>query len=80
MTDRTTGSPLRVSTYGLAPSFIRVSFDQLEEVRRILNENSIPYEVREDIVSMSGGPFFAVVNLSRGVDPSRVQKILDSVR
>jgi hypothetical protein len=79
MTDRTTNVPIRVSTDGTAGPYVRLSFSQLDEVKRVLDSHGIRYWVNENAVSLSGGPFIAVVNLGRGADADAVQRILDNV-
>ena len=80
MTDVTTNRPLRVSTDGTAGPYIMVPLDQLDDVRRALDENNIRYWVDEAAISMNSGPFIAVVDLGRGGDARAVQAILDNVR
>ena len=78
MRDQTTGLPMRVSTDGTAGPYIRVPFDQLVEVRQLLESHRIPFWVGENAISVSGGPFMVVVNLGREGDARAVQAILDS--
>jgi hypothetical protein len=56
-----------------------MSFAQLDEVRHVLDRHGFRYAVRENIISLEGGPFMAVIDLSRGTDASAVQAILDAV-
>jgi len=77
--DHTTSLPIRVSTDGTTGPYIRLPYSQLEEVKRILDRHGILYAVKENIVSMSGGPFIAVVNLGRGADANAIQRILDGM-
>ncbi len=78
MIDRTTGLPLRVEEGTVGP-YVRLPFDQLAEIKRVLESHRLHYTVREDIISLSGGPFIAVVDLGRGTDAEAVQTILDGV-
>jgi hypothetical protein len=80
MTDRTTSLPLRVSTDTTSGPYIRLPYNQIDEVRRLLESHGFRYWVEENIISLNGGPFMAVVNLGREVDTNAVQAILDSVR
>jgi hypothetical protein len=79
MTDQTTSSPLRVAT-GVTGPHIRLPFGQLDEVKRLLNSHVIRYRVRENAVSLSGGPFMVELYLEGVTDASVVQRILDSCR
>ena len=79
MIDRTTSLPLRVSTDGTVGPYIRLPYNQLNEVLRVLDSHSIRYWVQENVISLSGGPFMAVVHLGREADANAVQAILDSV-
>jgi len=80
MTDSTTNLPLRVSTDAMVGPYIRLPYSQVDEVRRILDSHGIRYWVRENVISLSGGPFIAKVHLGRGADADAIQAILDSVR
>jgi hypothetical protein len=79
MIDRTTHSQLRVSTDAGGNSYIRLPYSQVDEVRRALDKRGIRYSVDENIISLSGSPFMAMVRLGRGVDVNAIQAILDSV-
>ena len=80
MTDQITGSPLRVVTDAAVSPYIRLPFSQLDELKGAFDSHGIRYRVRENIVSLGGGPFMAVVYLDRGTDAQTVQAILDGVR
>ncbi len=77
MTDISTNKPLRVSTDGTAGPYIMVPLDQLDDIRRALEENHIRYWVDEDAISLNDSPFITTVNLGRAGDASAVQAILD---
>ena len=79
MTDISTNKPLLVSTDGSAGPYIMVPLDQLDDVRRALDENNIRYWVDEAAISMNDRPFIATVNLGRAGNASAVQAILDRV-
>jgi hypothetical protein len=78
MKDRATGSSVRVSTNGTAGPYIRLPYDQVDEVKRLLAAHNIHCWVSENIISLSGGPFYAVVNLGRAADAAAVQRLLDT--
>jgi hypothetical protein len=80
MTDQTDGSPLRVSPNETVGPYIRLAYSQLDELKRTLDSHAIRYWVRDNIVSLEGGPFMAVVYLGREADAQAVQAILDGVR
>lgn len=80
MTKSTTSLPLLVSANADFAPYIWVRYDQLDDLRRALDSHGIRYRVQEEVISLSGGPFMAVVNLDRGTDPVAVQTILDGIR
>jgi hypothetical protein len=80
MTDATTQQPLRVSTDGTAGPYILVPLSQLNEVKRLLDDQRIRYWVEENAISLDGAPYIAVINLGREGAVDAVQTILDSVR
>ena len=79
MTDISTNKPLLVSTDGSAGPYIMVPLDQLDDVRRALDENNIRYWVDEAAISMNDKPFIATVNLGRAGNAGAVQAILDKI-
>jgi hypothetical protein len=79
--DVVTKKPLRVLTAGPdVPPYIRLAYEQLDELRRVLDAHDIPYRVRENIISINGGPEMTVVYLTRGADAGAVQALLDNAR
>lgn len=78
MTDVATQKPLYVSTGGTAGPYIILSVNQLDEVRRILDDNQIGYWVEENVISLNGGPEIAVMNFGRGGNATAIQALLDS--
>ena len=72
--------PLRVVTDAAVNPYIRLPFSQLDELKRELDSHGIRYRVRENIVSLEGGPYMAVLYLDRGTNAQTVQAILDGVR
>jgi len=79
MIDTKTKKPLRVSTIGTAGPYIRLPFSQLEQVRQLLDSRGIRYWVRENAISLDGGPEMIVVNLGREGNAAAVQAILARV-
>jgi hypothetical protein len=80
MTDVTTQKLLRVLSHGTVWPSLDVPFVQLEEVQRLLDGHGINYEVEENVVSIDGGPEYALVWFDRGADEKAIQTVLDSVR
>jgi len=80
MTDSTTHQRLRVSTDGTAGPYIVIPEGQLEEVKTLLGGRGIGYWVDENVISLNGEPYVAVVNLGRAADAAAVQEILDDVK
>ncbi len=77
MIDSFTKKPIRVSDDGDAGPYILVQLDQLDTVKKILDDADIRYAVDEDAISFNGQPYTAVVNLGHHVDVLTVQKLLD---
>jgi len=80
MIDATTRKPLSVSTDGTAGPYLIVQFLQLDDIRRLLDENGVRYWVGEDVFSFDGGPEEAMINFGRGADVDAIQAVLDGVR
>ena len=78
MIDVSNRRPLYVSTDGDAGPYIIVPVQQVNDVRALLDANSIPYWVDEDAISLDGNPEMTVVNLGRDADAGTVQDILDN--
>lgn len=78
--DATTEKPLRVSSDGTAGPYIMVPVSQLDEVKRLLETQSVRYWIDENAISLNGTPEIAIINLGRDADARAVQNILDSVR
>lgn len=79
MIDITTDQPLSVSTDGDAGPYIMVPMAQLDQVRAALDANAVSYWVDEEAISLDGKPEVTVINLARGSDPNRIQKLLDGI-
>ena len=80
MANTTTPPRLRVATEGTAGPYIRVPLDQLDEVKRILDDHHVFHWVEENAISLDGGPYNTVINLGRDGDAAAVQAILDKAR
>ncbi len=78
MIDVTTNKPLRISNaYPPQPS-LEVADNQLEGLKRLLDQHGIRYWVDEHSFSFNDGPFTTIVTFYRGTDVDAVQAILDS--
>ena len=77
MTDAATKQSLHVTTGSTAGPYIRVSLDQLDDLKRLLDNRHVSYWVGENAISWDGGPYIAVVNLGREGDAAAVQAMLD---
>jgi hypothetical protein len=80
MTNQATGAKIRVAPDATVGPYIHLPFDQLDELKRVLDSHKIAYTVRENIISLEGGPFMSVVYLRRGTDAEALQAILDGLR
>ncbi len=78
MIDAVTKKPLVVSTIGTAGPSIRVSLDEVEKVTRLLETHGIRHSVRNNSISMDGGPFMTVVKLGYDGNAVLVQSLLDA--
>lgn len=77
MIDTRDGKRLRVLDGGRGGPYIKITVDQLGEVRKRLDQSEIPYWVDSVAVSIDGRPAVTVINLGLNNDASRVQAILD---
>ena len=78
MVDPGTEKPFRVVTDALAGSYIKVSVNGLECLRKLLEDNDIRHWVDHYAVSVDSGPAFTMIYLHRKTDPTRVQALLDN--
>jgi hypothetical protein len=60
--------------------YIELAVDRLDEVRKLLDRDKVPYWVDSIAISINGKPAATVINLGFEVDASRVQAILDETR
>lgn len=78
MIDVSTSKPLRVLTFKASGPYMRVSFDQFDEIRGLLDRQGIRYHVPPNWLSFNGGPEMGIVRLVTGIDAVAVQAILDA--
>jgi len=67
-------------SYGTSWPLLRVPFIQLEEVQQLLDGRGINYWVEDNVVSIDGGPEYALILFGRGADEKAIQAALDNVR
>ena len=77
MIDTLNRKRLRVLDGGAGGPYIEVTMDQLDEVRKRLDRDEIPYWVDSIAISIDGKPAVTVINLGLNNDAARVQAILD---
>ncbi len=77
MIDVATKKPLRILTHAASGPYIRVSFDQFDELRGLLDRHGVRYRVDSNWLSFNGGPEMGAVQLARDTDAEAIQAILD---
>ena len=78
MVDPGTEKPFRVLTDALAGSYIKVSVNGLDRLRKLLEDNAVRHWVDHYAVSVDGGPSMTVIWLHRSTNPTQVQALLDN--
>jgi hypothetical protein len=78
MLDATTQKPLTVYPNLEYGPFMLLPLDQLADVRRLLDEHGMRYEVEDNAISIDGGPMTVAINFKRGTEAETVRAILDS--
>ncbi len=76
MIDTTTRKRMLVTDDKAGP-YIRLPFTQVDDVRRLLEDNKIYHYLEENILSFDGGPEIAIIDLGRNGDAKAVQAVLD---
>lgn len=77
MIDSFTKEPIRVSDDGDPGPYIMVQLDQLDLVKKILDDAGCRYYVDEDAISFNDQPFTTIVNLAHNADVAAIQRLLD---
>ncbi len=80
MIDVTTNKPLHVWGDGSPWPWIVLPVSQLDQVRQLLDNHGIRYEVEDQVISFNDEPETAHIHLGRGTDAKAVQAILDGIR
>lgn len=78
MINKVTKEPIRIHPQEGAWPFISLPLEQLADVKRVLEANSIRYYTTGTGVSVHDGPFFALIDLAYDTDVSQVQALLDA--
>ena len=77
MLDSISKKPIRVIDDGDQEPYILVQLDQLELVKKLLDDAGYRYSEHEDVYSVNGKPYVAWIALPHQVDVSSVQRLLD---
>ena len=77
MIDSFTKEPIRVSDDGDAGPYMMVQLDQLDLVKKLLDDAGYHYYVDEDAISFNDQPYTAIVNLGHHADVPAIQRLLD---
>jgi hypothetical protein len=78
MIDSATHKPLKVSFDAATGPYIWVSVAQLDRLRQVLVQHDIRHWVDNYPVSVDGEPAVTKVYVRKGIDPVRVQTVLDA--
>ncbi|MGA2440341.1 MAG: hypothetical protein ABSH08_05255 [Tepidisphaeraceae bacterium] len=78
MEDSETHEQLKVNTEGDAGPYLMVPLEQLDAVRRVLQQNGIAYVVAEDAIELDDRPAIAIVDFGIGADTARIQAVLNA--
>jgi hypothetical protein len=78
MIDVITREPIVVYQEGGGGPYIMVPSDQLDAVENILSANNVPYWTDSHAISLDGKPAIAFINLGRGANAEKVQRLLDA--
>jgi hypothetical protein len=78
MTDTTTQKSIRVEPVTAGGALIDVSESQLPAVVQVLDAHQVQYWVHNQMMSINGSPYMALVQISRREDPRAVQALLDA--
>lgn len=70
---------MKITKRGEGPPTLRLPWDQVPQVKALLDAHQVKYEVDEWVVSIDGGPQSALIFFHRQTDPAKVQELLDGV-
>jgi hypothetical protein len=77
MIDSFTKKPIRVHDDGGGEPYIIVRLDQLDSVKKILDDAGCGYRVDDESISINGNPYATFVYLEHRADVPAIQKLLD---
>jgi hypothetical protein len=75
-----TKKPLRVLTAGKDDlPYVRLAFEQLDDLRRVLDAHGVRYREPSNAISIDGGPEMVIVHIfpNGGVTSTMIQEMLD---
>jgi hypothetical protein len=78
MLDSLTKKPIEVIDDGDEEPYILVQLDQLELVKKLLDDAGFRYSVHDDEYSVNGKPYIAWIDVLRLVDVPAIQRLLDA--
>lgn len=79
MIDPGNQQPVRVLLDAKSTPYIRLTVLALDQVRQVLQDNGIPFQVDPYTVSIDRKPAVAWIRIHKKSDPGQVQIVLDSV-
>jgi hypothetical protein len=77
MLDSLTKKPIKVIDDGDDERYILVQLDQLELVKKLLDDAGFRYSVDDEEYSVNGKPYIAWIDVLRLVDVPAIQRLLD---
>jgi hypothetical protein len=80
MNDLETQQRIEVSAAGTGGPYLMVPLDQLASIEAVLRSEHLSYWVDSDAISLDGKAAVVFINLGRGTDVNRVQKLLDAAK
>jgi hypothetical protein len=77
MINSITNEPIRVSKHPEAWPYVRVPLDQLDQVKKLLDQAGLRYFVHVHAVAVDGEPYTVVVDFDHRVDVAAIQAVFD---
>ena len=78
MIDTATHKAIKVSFTDAAGPYIWVSLEQLDRLRKVLEQHDIRHWVDNYSVSVNGEPMMTKIYVRKRTDPDQVQRLLDA--
>lgn len=79
MIEAKTRERLHVLDQGVGGPYIRTPLSRIPEIRKLLDEHHIRYDVNDIAISLDGELYIVVVNFGRKADGAAIQAILDTI-